>query len=134
MRKKLKKQVSKLKLKNVSFLGSRKDIPELLSESDIFVLPTTSDTLPISIIEAMLTNQAILTTNCGGIPEIIKDNYSGLIVEPGESKQLAKKLLFLLRNKTTRSELASNAKEFALKHLTVSKMAQKIEGIYQSLL
>ncbi|MEH7158893.1 glycosyltransferase family 4 protein [Neobacillus drentensis] len=134
MKKKLKKLVRKLKLKNVSFLGSREDIPELLSESDIFVLPTTSDTLPISIIEAMLSNQAILTTNCGGIPEIIKNHYSGLIVEPANSKQLAEKLLFLLENKTARSELASNAKEFAFQHLTVSKMSQKIEVIYQSLL
>jgi len=133
MRKKLKKQVSKLKLKNVSFLGSRKDIPELLSESDIFVLPTTSDTLPISIIEAMFTNQAIITTNCGGIPEIIKDNYSGFIVEPADPKLLAEKLLLLLRKKSIRKELADNAQEFALQHLTVSNMVQKIEEIYYQL-
>jgi glycosyltransferase involved in cell wall biosynthesis len=134
MRKKLKKQVNKLKLKNVSFLGSREDVPKLLSESDIFVLPTTSDTLPISIIEAMFTNQAILTTNCGGIPEIIKDNYSGFIVEPANPEQLAKKLSLLLRKDSIRKELAGNANAFALQHLTVSKMVQKIEEIYQSLL
>ncbi|MFL6555867.1 MAG: glycosyltransferase, partial [Bacillus sp. (in: firmicutes)] len=134
MKKTLKKQVSKLKLKNVTFLGSRDDIPKLLSESDIFVLPTTSDTLPISIIEAMFTNQAILTTNCGGIPEIIKDNYSGFIVEPANPEQLAKKLSLLLRKDSIRKELAGNANAFALQHLTVSKMVQKIEEIYQSLL
>ncbi|MEH7308219.1 glycosyltransferase family 4 protein [Neobacillus drentensis] len=134
MRSTLEKQVSELKLKNVSFLGSREDIPKLLSESDIFVLPTTSDTLPISLIEAMFTNQAILTTNCGGIPEIIKDNYSGFVVEPANPKQLAEKLLLLLRNQSLRKELASNAHEFAQQHLTVNKMVQKIEKIYQSLL
>ena len=73
MRNELEKQVRDLQLDNVSFLGSRNDISELLSESDIFVMPTTSDTLPISIIEAMFAEQAILTTNCGGIPEIIQD-------------------------------------------------------------
>jgi glycosyltransferase involved in cell wall biosynthesis len=130
MRKTLKKQVSKLGLKNVSFLGSRKDVLKLLSESDIFVLPTTSDTLPISIIEAMFTNQAIITTNCGGIPEIIKDNYSGFIVEPADPKLLAEKLLLLLRKKSIRKELADNAQDFALQHLTVSNMVQKIEEIY----
>lgn len=133
MRKTLEKQVSELKLNNVSFLGSREDIPKLLSESDIFVLPTTSDTLPISIIEAMFTKQAILTTNCGGIPEIIKDNYSGFIVEPANPKQLAKKLSLLLRKKSIRKELAGNAQAFAQQHLTTSNMVKKIEEIYQSL-
>ncbi len=134
MRNTLEKQVSELKLKNVSFLGSREDIPKLLSESDIFVLPTTSDTLPISLIEAMFANQAILTTNCGGIPEIIKDNYSGFVVEPANPKQLAEKLSRLLRKESLRTELAGNAQAFALQHLSVSKMTQKIEEIYQSLL
>ncbi|WP_434168318.1 glycosyltransferase family 4 protein [Peribacillus frigoritolerans] len=133
MRKQLEKQVNELELKNVSFLGSREDIPKLLSESDIFILPTTSDTLPISIIEAMFTKQAILTTNCGGIPEIIKNNYSGFIVEPANPKKLAKKLSLLLRKKSIRKELAHNAQAFALKHLTTSNMVKKIEEIYQSL-
>ncbi|MDR7240109.1 glycosyltransferase family 4 protein [Neobacillus drentensis] len=134
MRMTLEKQVSELKLKNVTFLGSRDDVPKLLRESDIFVLPTTSDTLPISIIEAMFSNQAILTTNCGGIPEIIKDNYSGFIVEPANPKQLAEKLSLLLRKESLRTELAGNAQAFALQHLTVSTMVQRIEEIYQSLL
>ncbi|WP_308128881.1 glycosyltransferase family 4 protein [Bacillus sp. sid0103] len=134
MRNTLEKQVSELKLKNVTFLGSREDVPKLLRESDIFVLPTTSDTLPISIIEAMFSNQAILTTNCGGIPEIIKDNYSGFIVEPANPKQLAEKLSLLLRKESLRTELAGNAQAFALQHLTVSNMVQNIEEIYQSLL
>jgi glycosyltransferase involved in cell wall biosynthesis len=134
MRKTLEKQVSELKLKNVSFLGSREDIPKLLSESDIFVHPTTSDTLPISIIEAMFSNQAIITTNCGGIPEIIKNNYSGFIVEPSNPEQLAEKLLLLLRKKSIRKELAGNAQAFAQQQLTASTMAHKIEIIYRSLL
>ncbi|MEH7480452.1 glycosyltransferase family 4 protein [Neobacillus drentensis] len=134
MRNTLEMQVSELKLKNVSFLGSREDIPKLLSESDIFVLPTTSDTLPISLIEAMFANQAILTTNCGGIPEIIKDNYSGFIVEPANPKQLAEKLSLLLRKESLRKELAGNAQSIAQQHLTVSNMTQRIEKIYQSFL
>ncbi|PFP28980.1 glycogen synthase [Bacillus sp. AFS073361] len=134
MRKDLEKQVKQLRLKNITFLGSRNDIPKLLSESDIFVLPTTSDTLPLSIIEAMFSNQAILTTNCGGIPEIIEDNYSGIIVEPANYKQLADKLLLLLQKKSLREELAQNAYAYAQRHLTVNKMVRKIEEVYQSLL
>ena len=122
-----------LQLKNVSFLGVRNDIPELLSQSDIFVLPTTSDTLPIAIIEAMFANKAIVTTNEGGIPEIIQDFHSGLIAEPGNSQQLAEKLSLLLSDSGLRKILAQNARAFAEKHLASTNMAKKIEELYQSL-
>ncbi|WP_284037837.1 MULTISPECIES: glycosyltransferase family 4 protein [Neobacillus] len=134
MREELEKQVQELQLANVRFLGKRTDIPALLSESDIFVLPTTSDTLPISVIEAMFAKQAIITTDCGGIPEIIRDDYSGLIAEPANSKQLAKKLLRLVKKQDLRKKLATQAQKYAKKHLTVNYMAQKIAEIYQSLL
>lgn len=134
MRSRLEEQVRNMNLKNVCFLGSRKDIPELLGQSDIFVLPTTSDTLPISIIEAMFARQAILTTNCGGIPEIIQDYYSGLIAAPADSVQLAEKLLLLLKHDKLRNVLAENAMEYANKHLTVASMVKKLEEIYLSLL
>jgi glycosyltransferase involved in cell wall biosynthesis len=134
MRKELENQARNLQLNNVSFLGNRNDIAELLSQSDIFVMPTTSDTLPISIIEAMFAEKAILTTNCGGIPEIIQDYHSGLIAEPANSEYLGVKLLLLLHDVSLRTKLAENAKAFAEKHLTVAGMARKIEGVYQSLL
>jgi glycosyltransferase involved in cell wall biosynthesis len=133
MREELENQVQALQLSNVSFLGVRNDIAELLSQSDIFVLPTTSDTLPIAIIEAMFANKAIITTNQGGIPEIIQDHHSGLIAEVGNSQQLAEKLSLLLSDSALRETLAQNAGTFAEKHLTSTSMIKKIEEIYQSL-
>jgi glycosyltransferase involved in cell wall biosynthesis len=127
-------QVRALQLDNVSFLGNRNDISELLNKTDIFVMPTTSDSLPLSIIEAMFAEKAILTTDCGGIPEIIQDYHSGLIAEPANSEYLGVKLLLLVYDVSLREKLAKNAKAFAEKYLTVSKMAQKIKEIYQSLL
>ncbi len=133
MREELEKLAQDLQLDNVLFLGSRNDIPQLLNESDIFVLPTTSDTLPISIIEAMFAGQAILTTNCGGIPEIIFDGHSGFIAEPGNSDELAEKLLLLLQDVPLRIKLAENAQAYAEQHLTIANMVKKIEEVYQSL-
>ncbi len=132
MRNELENQVKALKLNNVSFLGERKDIVDLLSQSDIFVLPTTSDTLPIAIIEAMFANQAIITTSEGGIREIIKDHHSGLIAESGNSQQLAEKLSLLLSDPALRGTLSRNAKEFAEENLTRTNMVKRIEEIYQS--
>ncbi|WP_051590934.1 glycosyltransferase family 4 protein [Bacillus sp. UNC438CL73TsuS30] len=134
MREELENQIKELKLKNVYFLGSRNDIPKLLSQSDIFVQPTLSDTLPISIIEAMFARQAILATNVGGIPEIIQDNDTGLIIEPANPKQLAEKLLLLVQNQLLRVVLAKQAKNFADEQLTVTNMVKEIDKIYRSLL
>ncbi|MDN4609014.1 glycosyltransferase family 4 protein [Sporosarcina highlanderae] len=133
MRDELGKQVKALNLTNVVFLGERKDVPQLLASSTIFVLPTTSDTLPIAIIEAMFAKKPILTTYHGGIPELITDNHSGLLVEPGEPKMLAEKLEQLLSDQSLRDQLSQNAKEFAENNLTRSIMVKKIESIYVSL-
>ena len=132
MREGLEEKVKALQLDNVFFLGSRNDIPKLLNMSDIFVLPTTSDTLPISIIEAMFAGKAIITTNCGGILEIIQDDETGLIVEQKSSQDLAEKLSLLIQNESFREMLANNAQAFANNHLTSAQMAKKIEEVYQS--
>ncbi|HEX6593199.1 MAG TPA: glycosyltransferase family 4 protein [Bacillota bacterium] len=131
-REELEQQVQTLQLDHVHFLGTRSDIPELLHQTDIFVHPTTSDTLPIVIMEAMFAGKPIITTNCGGIPEIIHNNRSGIIVEPGDVRSLEKKLSLLLKNSFLRRKLARNAKIFAEKNLTRTQMVKQIERVYQS--
>ena len=134
MREELENQIRELQLDNVYFLGSRNDVPKLLGQSDIFVLPTTSDTLPISLIEAMFAGQAILATNVGGIPEIILEDDTGLIIEPANPKQLAEKLLLLLQDESLRERLANQTRRFAEEQLTVFNMVNEIDKVYQSLL
>ncbi|WP_299741264.1 glycosyltransferase family 4 protein [Rossellomorea sp. y25] len=134
MREALEAQVQSLRLSNVHFLGKRDDVPSILSKTDIFVLPTINDNLPISIIEAMHSGAAILTTNCGGITEIIHHNETGIIVEPGNVNQLATQLKNLIGNEALRKKLGNNAYQYAKNHLTRQAMVDKIEEIYQDLL
>ncbi|MGI1814043.1 glycosyltransferase family 4 protein [Priestia sp. TGN 0903] len=130
MREKLEKQKKALGLSMVNFLGSRDDVPSLLNKTDIFVLPTINDSLPISIIEAMHSGTAVISTNCGGIPELIKHNKTGIIVEPGDPKQLAHALKFLITNKEVRNKMSTTAKNHAKNHLTVDSMVGKIKNLY----
>jgi glycosyltransferase involved in cell wall biosynthesis len=130
MRTALEKQKKALDLSMVKFLGSRDDVPFILSKTDIFVLPTINDSLPISIIEAMHSGTAIISTNCGGIPELIKHNKTGIIVEPGRSEQLAHALKFLIINKEARYRMSTNAKIHAENHLTIDSMIRKIKRLY----
>ncbi|SSY69775.1 glycosyl transferase, group 1 family protein [Priestia megaterium] len=130
MREKLEKQKKALGLSMVNFLGSRDDVPSLLNKTDIFVLPTINDSLPISIIEAMHSGTAVISTNCGGIPELIKHNKTGIIVEPGDPEQLAHALKFLITNKEVRNKMSTTAKNHAKNHLTVDSMVGKIKHLY----
>ncbi|WP_424160935.1 glycosyltransferase family 4 protein [Bacillus amyloliquefaciens] len=128
----LEEQARKLKLSMVSFLGKRDDVPAILDVTDIFVLPTINDSLPISIIEAMFSGSAIIATDCGGIPDLIRHNKTGLIVEPGNAKDLARALAFFISNKPARKRAASNAKAYAEKYLSSETMIKNIESVYQN--
>ncbi|MCY9017531.1 glycosyltransferase family 4 protein [Priestia megaterium] len=130
MRETLEKQVHSLDLPIVNFLGSRDDVPYILSKTDIFVLPTINDSLPIAIIEAMHSGTAIISTNCGGIPEIVKHGKTGIVVEPGDTEELAQALRFFIVNKQARDKASTNAFNFAKTHLTTDGMIRKIESIY----
>ncbi len=132
MRSALEEQARKLNLSMVSFLGKRDDVPAILNMTDIFVLPTINDSLPISIIEAMFSGSAIIATDCGGIPDLIRHNKTGLIVEPGNVKVLARALAFFITNKSARKIGASNAKAYAEKYLSSETMIKNIESIYQN--
>jgi glycosyltransferase involved in cell wall biosynthesis len=130
MRETLEKQLHSLDLPMVNFLGSRDDVPYILSKTDIFVLPTINDSLPIAIIEAMHSGTAIISTNCGGIPELVKHGKTGIIVEPGDTEELAQALRFFIVNKQARDKASTNAFNFAKTHLTTDGMIRKIESIY----
>ncbi|MEE6132499.1 glycosyltransferase family 4 protein [Priestia sp. GS2] len=130
MREELEEQKEQLNLDMVHFLRTRTDVPEILHETDIFVLATLNDSLPLSIIEAMHAETAIISTECGGIPEIVKHNKTGIIIEPGDTETLARALSFFITNKKARERMATNAKHFAKAKLTNEKMVSFINNLY----
>ncbi|MYL53666.1 glycosyltransferase [Pontibacillus yanchengensis] len=131
MRESLEKQAKQLKLENIRFLGKRFDIEEILATSDIYVLPTLNDNFPISVLEAMFAKQAIITTNCGGIPEMIEHNRTGVICEPGNVQQLTEALELLIKDASFRKILGTNAYHYANQYLTNEKMVEGIEEAYR---
>ncbi|EIT86220.1 glycosyl transferase, group 1 family protein [Fictibacillus macauensis ZFHKF-1] len=126
----LHKQIQKLNLPYVKMLGNRDDVPTLLQATDVFVLPTLNDSLPIAIIEAMHSGAAIISTNVGGIPELVLHKKTGLIVEPNDVDQLAHALRLLLSNHAARKTLSRHAKEYAQARFTKQGMIASIEKLY----
>ncbi|MCI0529753.1 MAG: glycosyltransferase, partial [Nitrospira sp.] len=83
---------------NVRFLGFREDVPSLLQAMDVFVLPSVSEGLPLSILEAMALGKPVVASSVGGIPEIVKDGITGYLAPPKDPEALAEKILLLLHH------------------------------------
>ncbi|MFX1521335.1 MAG: glycosyltransferase family 4 protein, partial [Promethearchaeota archaeon] len=111
-RKQLENAVKDLNLnKHVYFLGfkNKDEIVEYLSIADVFVLPSLSEYMPNSILEAMACGVPVIATNVGGIPYIIKDDITGNLVKPNNPDDLAKSIVALLKNEPKSKEMANNA-------------------------
>ncbi|KAB2460520.1 glycosyltransferase family 4 protein [Bacillus sp. CH126_4D] len=133
MREERERQAVDLGLSMVEFLGKRDDIPNILAKTDVFVLPTINDSLPISIIEAMHYGICVISTKSGGIPELVANEKDGILVDVGDTNQLANAIKRVIDNKEEREMLGRNAKEFAKTNLTQESMAMKVEEVYKNI-
>jgi glycosyltransferase involved in cell wall biosynthesis len=92
-------EVQRLGLESaVQFLGERSDVPALLATADVFVLSTRSEGLPLSILEAMAAGLPVVASNVGGVPELVLDDATGLLVPPADPHALAGALERLLED------------------------------------
>jgi glycosyltransferase involved in cell wall biosynthesis len=118
----------------IKFLGARDDVPALLKLADIFVLPSLQDNMPLSIIEAQLAGKAIVTSNAGGIPEMVNHGVTGLIAPAGRITPLYKHIKTLIENDSFRNGISSNTKEWAMQHWSIDLMIDRILTIYKQML
>lgn len=131
----LEKKIKKLGLeREVSLLGYQHNIPHLLAASEIFVLPSLNEAFGLVLLEAMAANLPIVATKNGGIPEIITNNVTGLLVPPAESSELAYAILRLLNNKDLAHRLAQEGHKLVKKMFNVQDMVKKTEAIYNTIL
>jgi colanic acid/amylovoran biosynthesis glycosyltransferase len=97
----------------VRFLGEvpNEVVREELQTAHVFVLPSFSEGLPVVLMEAMAAGVPVVSTQIAGIPELVEDNISGLLVRPADAEHLAAKIERLLRDGELRAGLARNARE-----------------------
>ncbi len=135
LRKKLENQAKNLNIHpSVIFTGTRKDIPEMLSLMDVFVLPShTREGLGIAIIEAMAAEKPVVATDIGGIPEVVNHGETGLLVPPGDPESLSKAIIELLQNPLRAKTMGEKGRTRVKEKFTTKKMLSEIEHVYQSL-
>lgn len=128
--------VKKLNLKEkIKFLGQipNEKIPEYLSAADCFVLPSLKEGFGIVILEAMAAVLPVVATKVGGILDIIEDGKNGILIEPGDSKEIVKAIQKIYSKKELSLNLVQNAK-MNLEKYDWKTIAQRVYLIYQNLI
>lgn len=126
---------------NILFAGKipNKDLPKIYASSDLFVLPSivtkSGDTegLGVVLLEAIASNVTCIASDVGGIPDIIKHEKTGLLVEQKNPEELAKAMIRLLKNKGLRNKLVKNAQQHVKKNYSWNVVANKFEKVYRSI-
>lgn len=117
----------------IIFLGKMplSAMPHLYYHADIFVLPSYGDSFPLTLLEAMASETAVIASNAGGIPEIISNNYNGLLFNVGDYNTLVNSIIKLLRYSKLRNRLSKNAKETVSEKFNIDLMANKTLKFYK---
>lgn len=130
----LQKLVNELDLKeNINFLGNRNDIPELLSNSDLFILPSRCEGLGLAILEAMASKIPVIASNVDGPAELITNEETGLLFESENYKDLAGKIKYLYDNRESMGVLVENAYKF-VQDFDILVMCENYNELYKSLI
>ncbi|HEU4829914.1 MAG TPA: glycosyltransferase family 4 protein [Gemmatimonadales bacterium] len=117
----------------VHFLGSRTDVPDVLASSDIFFLPTRSETFGIVVAEAMAASLPVVTTNVGGIPEIVRGDHEGRILEPDDLPGFVRAIELLIADPAARAALGRAGREGLDGRFDRATFARALDALYASL-
>jgi len=133
LRPKIEKLIKKLKLKEKFILtGWRRDIPQLLSIMDIFVLTSLWEGLPIVVLEAKASKKPVVATDTGGIREVIKNLEDGFLVSCGKIEEIAQKITLLL--KKISKKIKENNRYFFDNRFSLIQMLKDTDELYDRLL
>ena len=118
---------------HVSFEGyqSQAAVSEALSASDLFVLPSFAEGVPVVLMEAMAAKRAVLTTRIAGIPELIEDGQSGVLVTPGDQNALTQSLATLLDDPALRDRLGAKARTKVQAEFNITTEAAKLAMFFK---
>lgn len=123
-------------LANVNYLGSvpYDQIKEHINAAAVCVFPTFAEALPVSWIEAMAMQKAIVASNIGWATEVIDDNVSGFLVHPKAHQEYAQKIVTLLKDKDLRKQFGKKAKEKATQKFSIETVAKQNADFYKSII
>ncbi len=119
----------------VVFTGFRLDIPELLSEVAVSVLPcVSSEGLSNTLLESMAAGVPVVATRVGGNPEVVEEGVTGLLVPPRDPQALASGICRLLENPELGSRFGRAGRQRVTQHFSLERMVRETETLYLQLI
>lgn len=131
----LEEQIKRKHLERHVFLaGFRPDVLELLKGVDLFALSSLQEGLCTSLVDAMAASKACVATRVGGVPEVVADGETGLLVPPRDDEALAEGIIALLKDSARRTRMGEAGLQRARKLFTVEHMVDGTMAVYERLL
>ncbi|MDD2921799.1 MAG: glycosyltransferase family 4 protein [Anaerolineales bacterium] len=118
---------------NVRFEGNVKDVAPYLCASDIFVLPSATEGLSNSLLEAMASGLPSIATSVGGATDIIEDGANGILIQPDDAQELRAALFSLLSDADARARLGAKGRETIAQKYSLTAVADKLSALYRRL-
>lgn len=118
----------------VHFLGARRDLGNLLAAIDLFVMPSLWEGLPLSMVLAMGAGLSVVATRVAGIPEVVQDGLTGVLVPPADVTALGSAMAKLVSDPLLRRTLGTAAARFVRPRFGVDRYVESVTGVYDRLL
>jgi glycosyltransferase involved in cell wall biosynthesis len=121
---------------HVEFLGAvgRATVAEILSKASVFAFPSMREGLPFSVLEAMACGVPIVGSDISGVNDIVVDGASGLLVQPRNSRSLAKAIISLLKDDERRKIMSETERKITVNNYSWSSVIQKISDVYNAVI
>jgi glycosyltransferase involved in cell wall biosynthesis len=117
------------KSENIIFAGQRSDVYDIISACDVTAVPSLSEAFGRVIIEAMACGKPVVGSNVGGIPEIIEDGRTGILVQPKDEKALADALGSLISDRDLARSMGNSGKLRAERSFNIHGQVKEIEKV-----
>ena len=115
----------------VAFLGERPDLGPLFSQADLFLLPSEQESFGLAALEALASGVPVVASRVGGLPEVIRDGTTGLLVPPHAPEAIAAAVLALLEDEPRRAAMGRAAREDAAERFRPEPVVDRFEAIYR---
>lgn len=119
---------------SITFLGMRADVPDLLGAIDVAVLSSDFEGSPLSVMEYMAAGKPVVATRVGGVPDLVEEGVTGLLVDPRDPDGLAAAILDLLGDPARATAMGEAGRERQRREFSIEATARRVGELYEELL